>query len=77
MLGFISKKKHKKYVENIRSHISTYVNANFDLRNKNEVLQKQLELENRRAVYWKMKFLQPENEPVILGSQSDIEYIKS
>lgn len=77
LLGFISKKKHKEVTENIRSHISTYVNVNFDLRNRNEGLQKQLELENRRAAYWKMKFLQPDKEPIILGNQSDIEYIKN
>lgn len=77
LLGFISKNKHKEVTENIRSHISTYVNANFDLRNRNEILQKQLELENRRATYWKMKFLQPGKEPIIFGNQSDIEYIKN
>lgn len=40
-------------------------------------IQRQLELENLRAAYWKMKFLQPDKDPVILGSQSDIDYIKN
>lgn len=40
-------------------------------------IQKQLELENLRAAYWKMKFLQPDKDPVILGSQNDIDYIKN
>ncbi len=33
-------------------------------------------LENRRATYWKMKFLEPDKEPIVLGSKEDVEYIK-
>ena len=40
-------------------------------------MKKHLELENRRAIYWKMKFLEPDKEPIILGSKEDVEYIKA
>ena len=40
-----------------------------------EETKRKLELENRRAIFWKVKYLEPDKEPVVIGSKEDIEYI--
>lgn len=39
-------------------------------------LRSQLELETRKSVYWKYKALYPDQEPILIGTKEDIEYIK-
>lgn len=76
MFGLISKSEHKRICDNLHSHIDYFGKINRQHCEEIESLNKQLELENRRATYWKMRFLDPDNEPVVIGSQEAIEYIK-
>lgn len=39
-------------------------------------LRSQLEIETRKSVYWKYKALYPDQEPILIGTKEDIEYIK-
>ena len=68
MFGLMKKSEHERICRNLHSHINYYEIQN---------MKKHLELENRRAIYWKMKFLEPDKEPIILGSKEDVEYIKA
>lgn len=77
MFGLMKKSEHKRICNNLHSHIRHYGEINRKHCGEIESLNKQLVLENRRAAYWKMKFLEPDKEPVILGSKEDIEYIKA
>lgn len=77
MFGLMRKSRHEKICSNLHSHIKHYGEINRRHCSEIEGLKKQLLLENRRAAYWKMKFLEPEKEPVILGSKEEIEYIKA
>lgn len=41
-----------------------------------EELNSKLELEKIKSIYWKLKCLSPECEPVICGSAEQIDYIR-
>ena len=73
MFGLMRKSEHERICHNLHSHIKYYAEIN----KKYCSLNKQLILENRRAAYWKMKFLEPDKEPIVLGEKEDVEYIKS
>lgn len=77
MFGLMKKSEHERICRNLHSHIDHHGKINREYCSEIESLNRQLELENRRAAYWKMKFLEPDKEPVILGSKKDIEYIKA
>ena len=77
MFGLMKKSEHERICHNLHSHIKYYTENNKKYYEEIQMLKRQLELENRRAAYWKMKFLEPGKEPVVLGSKEDIEYIKA
>lgn len=77
MFGLMKKSKHERICRNLHSHINYYTERNRKFCGEIQKMKKQLALENRRVTYWKMKFLDPDKEPVILGSEEDIEYIKA
>mgnify|MGYP006865384309 CR=1 FL=1 len=77
MFGLIRKSEHERICKNLHSHINCFWEANKNYQEEIQNMKKQLDLENRRATYWKMKFLIPDKEPVVLGSKEDIDYIKS
>lgn len=77
MFGIMRKSRHEKICSNLHSHLKHYGEINRKHCCEIESLKQKLVLENRRAFYWKMKFLEPEKEPVILGSKEEIEYIKA
>lgn len=76
MFGLIKKSEHQRICRNLHSHIKYYAEISQNYSKEVSELKKNLVLENRRAMYWKMRFLDPDNEPLILGEQEDIEYIK-
>lgn len=76
MFGLMKRTDHEIICSNLHSHINYFSECNRRHCDEIQNLKKQLELENRRATYWKMKFLEPEKEPVVIGSKEDIEYIK-
>ena len=75
MFGLMRKSRHEKICSNLHSHIKHYGEINRKHGSEIEEMKKQLVLENRRAAYWKLKFLEPDKEPVILGSEEEIKYI--
>lgn len=77
MFGFISVKEHERQCGNLHSHMEVVMNANRKYSSEIEELKRKLDLENKRATYWKLKFLEPDVEPNIFGSEKDIEYIKN
>ena len=77
MLGLMRKSEHERICRNLQSHINHYAESDRKHIEEIERIKKRMELENRRATYWKMKFLEPDKEPVILGFGEDIEYIKA
>lgn len=77
MFGWIRKSEHERICENLHSYIKYYTECNRKHCEEIENIKKRLKLENRRAAYWKMKFLEPDKEPIVLGSMEDIEYIKA
>ena len=48
-----------------------------DLRYYQTIKKKQMELEYKRAEYWKEKALYPNSEPYVEGDMETIKYIKS
>ena len=76
MFGLMEKSEHERICHNLHSHIKYHAEINKKYYEEIQVLKRQLELENRRAAYWKMKFLEPDKEPVVLGEKEDVEYIK-
>lgn len=77
MFGLMKKSEHERIRCNLHSHIKYHSEINKKYCEEIQELKRQLELENRRATYWKMKFLEPDREPVVLGEKEDIEYIKA
>lgn len=77
MFGLMKKSDHERICRNLHSHINYHAKINSEYRIEIENMEKQLALENRRATYWKMKFLEPDKEPIILGSKENVEYIKT
>lgn len=77
MFGLMRKSEHERICRNLHSHINYHAEGNRKHCEEIQNMKKQLELENRRATYWKMKFLEPDKEPIILGSKEDVEYIKA
>lgn len=77
MFGLMRKSEHERICKNLHSHINHYAEGNRKYYDEIEEMKKQLELENRRATYWKMKYLEPDKEPIILGSKENVEYIKT
>jgi len=77
MFGLMKKSEHERICRNLFSHIEHHAEINRKYSSEIEDLKKKLVLENRRATYWKMKFLEPDKEPMILGSNEDVEYIKA
>ena len=75
MFGLMRKSEHERICRNLHSHINYHAEGNRKHCEEIQNMKKQLELENRRATYWKMKFLEPDKEPIILGSKEDVEYI--
>lgn len=76
MFGFIGIKEHERQCNNLHSHMEVIMSANRKYSSEIEELKRKLDLENKRAIYWKLKFLEPDKEPNIFGSKDDIEYIK-
>jgi hypothetical protein len=77
MFSLMRKSEHERICRNLHSHINYFWEGNKKYCEEIQNMKKQLELENRRATYWKMKFLEPAKEPIVLGSEEDIDYIKS
>ena len=77
MFGLMRKSEHERICRNLHSHINNHAEDNRKYCSEIESLNKQLILENRRATYWKMKYLEPDKEPIILGLKEDIEYVKA
>lgn len=77
MFGLMKKSEHEKICRNLHSHIKYHTEVNKKHCEGIQVLKRKLELENRRAAYWKLKFLEPDKEPVVLGEKEDVEYIKA
>lgn len=77
MFDLMEKSEHERICRNLHSHINYYAEINKKYCSEIVSLNKQLILENRRAAYWKMKFLEPDKEPIVLGSMEDVDYIKS
>lgn len=77
MFGLMRKSEHERICKNLHSHINHYVEGNRKYYDEIQNMKQQLELENRRATYWKMKYLEPDKEPIVLGFKEDIDYIKS
>ena len=77
MFGLMKISEHERICNNLHSHIKHYGEINRKHCSEIEEMEKQLLLENRRALYWKMKFLEPDKEPVVLGSEEEIKYIKA
>ena len=77
VFGLMKKSEHDRICRNLHSHINYHAEINRKYHSEIEDMKKQLVLENRRAAYWKMKFLEPDKAPIVLGSKEDIEYIKA
>jgi len=77
MFGLMKRSEHERICKNLHSHIDYYGEINRKHCSEIEDLKKKLALESRHAAYWKMKFLEPDKEPIVLGSKEDVEYIKT
>jgi len=77
MFGLMKKSDHERICRNLHSHIDYHAEINRKYSSEIEELKKKLVLENRRATYWKMKYLEPDKKPIVLGSNEDVEYIKA
>lgn len=75
IFGLMKKSVHEKRCKNLHSWIDHYCEMNKKHCEELEETKKKLELENRRAAFWKMKYLEPDKDPVVIGSKEDIEYI--
>lgn len=73
MFGLMKKTEHERICNNLHSHIKYHSEISKKNYEEIQVLKKRLELENRRAAYWKMKFIEPDKEPVVLGEKEDVE----
>ena len=73
MFGYVKKKDYdllEKYYKNISDQA-------FGMRVMLKELEKKVELEYKRAEYWKAKALYPDSEPYVEGDMETIKYIKS
>lgn len=73
MFGYVKKKDYellKKYYKNISDQA-------FGMRVMLKEQEKKVELEYKRAEYWKAKALYPNSEPYVEGDMETIKYIKS
>lgn len=77
MFGLMRKSAHERICKNLHSHINYHTEGNRKHCEEIQNMKKQLELENRCATYWKMKFLELDKELIILCSREDVEYIKA
>lgn len=73
MLNYVNKKEYEE-IYNRWKHLR-------DISHGLEILldnqKKQIELEYKRAEYWKAKALYPNSEPYVEGDMETIKYIKS
>lgn len=73
MFGYVKKKDYELLEK-------WYKGANLKLKSMQMFLEekeKQIELEYKRAEYWKAKALCPDSEPYVEGDMRTIKYIKS
>ena len=73
MFGYVKKKDYdllEKYYKNISYQA-------FGMRVMIKELERNVELEYKRAEYWKAKALYPNSEPCVEGDMETIKYIKS
>ena len=73
MFGYV-KKKDYDLLEKCYKNISDQA---FGMRVMLKELEKKVELEYKRAEYWKAKALYPNSEPYVEGDIKTIKYIKS
>ena len=71
--GYVKKKEYD-LLEISYKNISYKV---FGMRVMLKELEKKVELEYKRAEYWKAKALYPNSEPYVEGDMETIKYIKS
>lgn len=71
--GYVKKKEYD-LLEKSYKNISYKV---FGMRVMLKELEKKVELEYKRAEYWKAKALYPNSEPYVEGDMETIKYIKS
>lgn len=73
MFGYV-KKKDYDLLEKCYKNISDKA---FGMRIMLKEQERQIELEYKRAEYWKSKALHPNSEPYVEGDRKTVEYIKS
>lgn len=76
MFGLMKVKEHERRLNNVEEWSDIWREGRKKEQAKIAELEKQLKLEKAKLAYWKMKSVHPDIEPVVLGSEEDLEYIR-